>query len=99
MVSRINGKSFSHSCDSASGPRAPLMTGFRRAFRVADILRIAYAQFSPQGEARVSHLVHTQYPTTTARSARFQALPPWQIGVLAALSLWLYGPTLFHLVA
>jgi len=73
--------------------------GFRQPFRVADILRIAYAQFFPQGEARVSQLVQTQYPSTSPRSARFQALPLWQIGVLAVLSLWLYGPTLFHLVA
>src|SRR5437660_4639084 len=47
----------------------------------------------------VSQLVHTESPSTSPRSAGFQALPLWQIVVLAALALWLYGPTLFHLVA
>src|SRR6266849_7837884 len=75
------------------------MKGSDDLFRVAEILRIAYAQFFPQGEARVSQLVQTQYPSTSPRSAWFQAIPLWQIVVLAALSLWLYGPTLFHLVA
>jgi exosortase len=67
-------------------------------FRIADILRIAYAQFFPQAK-RVSQLVQTEYPSMSPRSAWVQAIPLWRIVVLAALSLWLYGPTLFHLVA
>lgn len=46
----------------------------------------------------MSQLVHTPSPSTSPRSAWFEALPLWQLGLLAALSLWLYGPTLFHLV-
>jgi exosortase len=46
----------------------------------------------------VSHLVQTETPTLRRESARFVPVPYWQLGVLVALSLWMYWPTLAHLV-
>ncbi len=53
----------------------------------------------PAGDNAVSHLTHSESPTARPTSAPcLHALPLWQIVVLAALSLWLYGPTLIHLI-
>jgi len=47
----------------------------------------------------VSHLTQSELPAACPVSAPWlHALPLWQAVVLAALSLWLYGPTLIHLV-
>ena len=53
----------------------------------------------PAGDNAVSHLTQSELPTARPISAPcLHALPLWQIVVLAALSLWLYGPTLIHLI-
>jgi exosortase len=46
----------------------------------------------------VSQLVQTEFPTTRPRPTFAEGVPAWQLGVLAALSLWLYWSTLGHLV-
>jgi exosortase len=46
----------------------------------------------------VSQLVQTEFPTTRPVPTFAEGVPVWQLGVLAALSLWLYGSTLWHLV-
>lgn len=47
----------------------------------------------------MSHLTQSELPAACPVSAPcLHALPLWQAVVLAALSLWLYGPTLIHLV-
>src|SRR5260370_33453227 len=53
----------------------------------------------PAGGNAVSHLTQSELPTVRPTSAPcLHAFPLWQIVVLAALSLWLYGPTLIHLI-
>lgn len=63
---------------------------------IARLRRFAYSRSSP------SHFVSLQLPTetSTARpsSAILGAVPLWQVGILALLSLWLYWSTLTHLV-
>jgi len=46
----------------------------------------------------VSPLVETDAPTARPPSPSRHVISSWQLGVLAALSLWLYGPTLIHLL-
>jgi exosortase len=47
----------------------------------------------------VSHLTQSELATVRPVSAPcFHAVPLWQVVVLAALTLWLYGPTLIHLI-
>jgi exosortase D (VPLPA-CTERM-specific) len=47
----------------------------------------------------MSQLVQAEFQTLRPTSKRFlDALPSWQLGTLAALTLWLYGPTLTHLL-
>jgi exosortase len=54
----------------------------------------------------VSQLVKSEslvaYPSSPLREVRGRlirpAIPFWQAAILAALSLWLYGPTIYHLV-
>jgi exosortase len=47
----------------------------------------------------MSQLVQAEFQTVRPTSKRFlDALPSWQLGTLAALTLWLYGPTLTHLL-
>ncbi|MBZ5679197.1 MAG: exosortase/archaeosortase family protein [Acidobacteriia bacterium] len=46
----------------------------------------------------MSQPVQTGYSSTPSRPAWSGAIAPWQVVVLTALSLWLYAPTLFHLV-
>jgi exosortase len=57
-------------------------------------------KFPPRNKAAsfVSELVQTD--SASARPGEFlKAVSLWRIAVLTALSLWLYGPTLVHLVA
>jgi exosortase D (VPLPA-CTERM-specific) len=44
--------------------------------------------------------VHVPTESSTVRppSAILKTIPLWQMGILAAISLWLYWPTVFHLV-
>jgi exosortase len=44
-------------------------------------------------------LVQTEISTARRNSIRLPSAPLWQLGVLAALILWLYAPTLVHLVS
>ena len=67
-------------------------------FALRDSGPLAYARFSTVGEPRLSHLVQTELPPTPSRTAWSQAIPLWQVLALTALSLWLYGPTLSHLI-
>lgn len=47
----------------------------------------------------MSQLVQAEFRTVRPASKRFpDALPSWQLVTLAALTLWLYGSTLTHLV-
>jgi exosortase len=46
----------------------------------------------------VSPLVQTETPIARGPSPFLQRISLWQLGVLAALSLWLYAPTLAHLL-
>jgi len=46
----------------------------------------------------VSPLVQTEPPTVPSLSVLSKGLRYWQIAVLAGISLWLYAPTLAHLV-
>src|SRR6202011_2935155 len=46
----------------------------------------------------LSHLVQTESPPAHPASTLFTAAPFWQAAILAGLSLWLYAPTIFHLV-
>lgn len=56
-------------------------------------------KFSPVDDNAVSHLAQNELPPAPPILApRLHALPLWQTVVLAALSLWLYGPTLARLV-
>src|SRR5260370_2448795 len=58
-------------------------------------LKMTSGKLLPEGDNAVSHLTQSELPTARPTSAPcLHALPPWQIVVLAALSLWLYGPTL-----
>lgn len=43
-------------------------------------------------------MAQTEYPTAQSLSALSETVPLWQIGVLAALSFWLYWSTAAHLV-
>jgi len=43
-------------------------------------------------------MAQTEFSTTRRPSAFSEAVPLWQVGVLAALSFWLYWPTVAHLV-
>jgi exosortase len=45
----------------------------------------------------VSPLVQTEISTARRNSIRLPSAPFWQLGILGALLLWLYWPTLFHL--
>src|SRR5215470_8115889 len=67
-------------------------------FTLRDAGPLAYARFSTVGEPRLSQLVQTGLPPTPSRAAGPRALPLWQVLALAALSLWLYGPTLLRLI-
>jgi exosortase len=42
--------------------------------------------------------VQTESPPTRPGSTLLTAAPFWQVAILAGLSLWLYGPTIVHLV-
>ena len=42
--------------------------------------------------------MQTETKATRAPSPLLAAIAPWQVLVLAALLLWLYGPTIYHLV-
>jgi exosortase len=46
----------------------------------------------------LSQLVQTELPPTRSTSTLFTATPVWQIAILTILSLWLYAPTIIHLV-
>jgi len=46
----------------------------------------------------VSHLAQTELSTARQESARLASAAYWQLGVLAALSLWVYWSTLSHLL-
>lgn len=46
----------------------------------------------------MDQLAHTEISTSRPAPALVGGIPVWQIGVLAALSLWLYWSTLGHLV-
>src|SRR2546425_2122610 len=46
----------------------------------------------------MSQLVQAEPPFARPYAALLRAIPPWQAMVLALLSLWLYGPTLAHLI-
>jgi exosortase len=46
----------------------------------------------------VSQQLQTESATARPASAVVRAIPLWQVGVLAVLSIWLYWPTLAHLV-
>jgi exosortase len=48
--------------------------------------------------ALVSPQLQTESATARPASAVVRAVPLWQLGVLAVLSIWLYWPTLAHLV-
>jgi exosortase len=48
--------------------------------------------------ALVSQQLQTESATARPASAVVRAIPLWQVGVLAVLSIWLYWPTLAHLV-
>jgi exosortase len=47
----------------------------------------------------VSQLVQTEFSTTRSTSTLIGGIPVWQLGILAALSLWLYWSTIGHLVS
>jgi exosortase len=47
----------------------------------------------------LSQLVQSEFPPTPPASTLFRATPFWQIAILAGLSLWLYAPTIIHLVS
>lgn len=47
----------------------------------------------------VSELLQTEPASTRPAAAYLTAVSLWQITILTVLSLWLYGPTLAHLVA
>jgi exosortase len=65
-------------------------------------LGFAYSQSSPNLElALVIQEVQTEHVETEPSSGResaLQAVPLWQLGVLAALLVWLYSSTVRHLV-
>jgi exosortase len=46
----------------------------------------------------VSHLAQTELSTVREKPEILASTSIWQLGVLAALSLWIYGPILVHLV-
>ncbi len=60
----------------------------------------AYSRKSPRLRklVLVSQPVQTESSTARPASAVLAAVPSWQLGILAALSLWLYGSTVLHLV-
>jgi exosortase len=66
---------------------------------VATCASFAYSQISPEvvTELLVSQLVQTEYASLRPLTQR-AALSLWQTAVLTFLSVWLYGPTLYHLV-
>ncbi len=43
--------------------------------------------------------MQTQSSSVRSASATLSAVPLWQVGILAVVSVWLYWPTLLHLVA
>ncbi len=47
----------------------------------------------------LSQLVQTEFPRTRPATTLFRTTPFWQIAILAGLSLWLYAPTIVHLVS
>lgn len=46
----------------------------------------------------MSHLLQTELPTARGKSEVFASTPIWQLGVLAALSVWIYWSILVHLL-
>lgn len=84
---------------------APSWLRFRRTllrtpspdFALRSLRDFAYSEDS-SAHLLVSHLVQTEMSTPRRNAPRFPSSLPWQLGTLAALSLWLYWPTLFHLV-
>jgi exosortase len=46
----------------------------------------------------VNQLAQTELSTLRRESARLASVPYWQLGILAALSLWVYWSTLAHLL-
>lgn len=46
----------------------------------------------------VSQLVQTELSSLRRESTRLASIPYWQLGILAALSLWIYWSTLVHLL-
>jgi len=46
----------------------------------------------------VSQLAQTELSTVRPESTRLASVPYWQLGILAGLSLWIYWPTLAHLL-
>ena len=65
----------------------------RRSFRL-------FSKFPPPfvSQQLQTEQVRTGLPATRPPSAAFSAVPLWQVGILALLSLWLYWSTLTHLV-
>jgi exosortase D (VPLPA-CTERM-specific) len=61
----------------------------------------AYSQTSPTRKALalVSPQVQTESSIARSSSTVLGAVPAWQLAILGSVSLWLYGSTLFHLVA
>lgn len=67
---------------------------------IAQATGFAYAQFSLAflGFQTVSQLVQTEDSPAQMKSSRPPGGAYWQLGILAALIVWLYGSTLAHLV-
>src|ERR1700682_191514 len=67
---------------------------------IAESGRFRLSSKSPPGNesSPLSQLVQTESPPTSPASTLFAATPVWQVAILAALSLWLYAPTIVHLV-
>jgi exosortase len=65
-----------------------------------NLVGFAYSQYLPskQQASPLSPLVQTEFPSTGPASTLLTATPVWQIAILAGLSLWLYAPTIVHLV-
>jgi exosortase len=60
----------------------------------------AYSQISStcKALALVSPQVQTEPSIARSSTTVLEAVPAWQLAILASLSVWLYGSTLFHLV-
>jgi exosortase len=72
----------------------------RSGLLIAASPRFAYAGLYPLviESGPLSQVLQSEPPTTRPPDGGTKPLPLWQIVVLAALLLWLYSPTLSHLV-